>query len=88
MHNWLGIAVAAYAIGAAIEGVHAASQLSHSSLDSIDRAETHTSDPADQSESTWQRFAAIAAVSLCGACLWPCRLIHRSMKAMQPCRDD
>lgn len=88
MHNWLGIAVVAYTIGAAIEGVHAASQLSHSSLGSTDRAEPHTSNAADQPEGKWQTFTAIAAVSLCGACLWPCRLIHRSIKAMQPCPDD
>ncbi|MBW4472762.1 MAG: hypothetical protein KME45_20655 [Stenomitos rutilans HA7619-LM2] len=88
MHHWLGIAAAAYAIGAAIEGVHAASQLSHSSLNSTDRTESCTPDATDQPGEQWQTFTAIAAVSLCGACLWPCRLIHRSMKAMQPCRDD
>ncbi|MBW4696146.1 MAG: hypothetical protein KME27_30895 [Lyngbya sp. HA4199-MV5] len=88
MHHWLSIAVAAYAIGAAIEGVHAASQLSHSALDSTDRAESRPSDAADHPEGKWQTFTAIAAVSVCGAFLWPCRLIHRSMKAIQPCRDD
>lgn len=88
MNNWLGIAVAAYVIGAAIEGVHAASQLSHFSLDSTDRAEPHTSDSADPPPGRWQTFVAIATVSFCGACLWPCRLIHRSMKAIQPCHDD
>ncbi|XHX76215.1 MAG: hypothetical protein RBJ76_17445 [Stenomitos frigidus ULC029] len=88
MNNWLGIALAAYMIGAAIEGVNAASQLSHSSLDGVDRSETTTSETPDPPESRWKVFTAIAAVSLCGACLWPCRLIHRSVKAAQPCRHD
>ena len=39
MNNWLGIALAAYMIGAAIEGVNAASQLSHSSLDGVNVVE-------------------------------------------------
>ncbi|HEY9884186.1 MAG TPA: hypothetical protein V6C98_11310 [Thermosynechococcaceae cyanobacterium] len=88
MNNWLGIALAAYVIGAAIEGINAASQLSHSSLDGNDRPATPTSEAPDPSESRWKVFTAIAAVSLCGACLWPCRLIHRSIKAAQPCGDD
>jgi hypothetical protein len=88
MNNWLGIALAAYVIGAAIEGVNAASQLSHSSLDIADRSATTTSDAPDQPESRWKVFTVIAVVSLCGACLWPCRLIHRSIKAAQPCGDD
>ena len=87
MNNWLGIALVAYLIGAAIEGVHAASQLSHSSLDSTDRAEHTASNAADPSVEKWQKITAIAAVSVCGACLWPCRLIHRSIKAIQPCDD-
>lgn len=88
MNNWLGIALAAYVIGAAIEGVNAANQLAHSSLDVVDCAESSASESADPPEGKWQTLTAIAAVSLCGACLWPCRLIHRSIKAVQPCRDD
>lgn len=88
MNTWLGIALAAYMIGAAIEGVNTASQLSHSSLDGADRSETTTSDATDPPESQWKVFTAIAAVSLCGAFLWPCRLIHRSIKESQPCGDD
>ena len=88
MNNWLGIALAAYMVGAAIEGVNAASQLSHSSLDFPGRAETNTPKSADQPEGRWQVFTAIVAVSLCGACLWPCRLIHRSIKGVQTCRDE
>ncbi|MBC7972670.1 MAG: hypothetical protein H7Z11_21530 [Verrucomicrobia bacterium] len=87
MNNWLGIALAAYVIGATIEGVNAASQLSHSSLAISDRAEINASKSADPPQGRWQVFTAIAAVSVCGACLWPCRLIHRSVKAIQPCRD-
>ena len=88
MHNWLGIALAAYMLGAAIEGVNAASQLSHSSLNGVDASETTTSDATNPPESRWKVFTAIAAVSLCGAFLWPCRLIHRSIKESQPCGDD
>jgi hypothetical protein len=88
MNNWLGIALAAYVIGAAIEGVNAASQLSHSSLDLTDRAETNASESADPPQGRWQVFTAIFAVSLCGAFLWPCRLIHRSIKSVPTCRDE
>ena len=88
MNNWLGIALAAYMIGAAIEGVNAASQLSHSSLDLTDRAEPNAPKSADSPEQRWQVFTAIVAVSVCGACLWPCRLIHRSIKGAQTCHDD
>lgn len=88
MNNWLGIALAAYVIGAAIEGVNAASQLSHSSLDLPDRDEHNNSQSADPPQSRWQILTAIFAVSLCGACLWPCRLIHRSIKGVQTCRDE
>ncbi|MBW4583314.1 MAG: hypothetical protein KME42_27420 [Tildeniella nuda ZEHNDER 1965/U140] len=88
MNNWLGIALTAYVIGAAIEGVNAASQLSHSSFDAVDRAETNASESADPPQRKWQVFTAIAAVSLCGAFLWPCRLIHRSIKDVQTCHDE
>ena len=88
MHNWLGIALVAYLIGAAIEGVNAASQLSNASLDCSDRADTNASESADPEKGTWQVFTAIAAVSVCGGILWPCRLIHRSLKAVQPCSDE
>lgn len=88
MHNWVGIALVAYLIGAAIEGVNAASQLSHSLLELTDRDNNHVSEPVDPAKGKWQVFAVIAAVSLCGACLWPCRLVHRSIKDTQSCRND
>lgn len=88
MHHWLGLAFAAYLIGAAIEGVNAASQLSQSSLEGTDHAETNASESADPPQAKWQVFTAIAAVSFCGACLWPCRLIHRSLKESQSCHND
>lgn len=87
MNNWLGIALAAYVIGAAIEGVNAANQLSHSSLEFSDRQDDTPESPTSP-QGKWQVFAAIATVSICGAFLWPCRLIHRSFKASQNCHED
>lgn len=88
MHNWLGLALVAYSIGAAIEGMNAASQLSHSSPQLLEHAQKTASESADPVQGKWQVFTAIAAVSLCGAFLWPCRLLHRSMKENQSCHND
>ncbi len=87
MTDWLGIALVAYAIGAAIEGVNAANQLAHSSLKFGDRKDDTSASPTPSQEK-WQVFAAIATVSVCGAFLWPCRLIHRSFKGSQNCSED
>lgn len=81
MNHWLTIALTAYFIGAVIEGVNAASQLTRSvaDLDTETENEEPSSSTAEPS-GEWQVFAVIAGVSLCGAFLWPCRLIHRSIK--------
>jgi hypothetical protein len=80
INHWLGIALVAYLIGAAIEGVSTASQLSHSApelaKDIQDQPQESTTPPG----LSWRVIVAIASVSICGACCWPCRLIHRSMK--------
>jgi hypothetical protein len=83
MNHWLDIALIAYLIGAVIEGVNAANQLSHSVPELAKGREDLPSEPTDSSQGSWQVFAAIASVSVCGAFLWPCRLIHRSIKGKQ-----
>ncbi|UBF24387.1 hypothetical protein K9N68_22140 [Kovacikia minuta CCNUW1] len=89
MNHWLGIALIAYLIGAVIEGVNAANQMyrSASELDeetALDReSASQPSEPTEPIKENWQIFAVIASVSVCGACLWPCRLIHRSIKGEQ-----
>ncbi|MCW5317577.1 hypothetical protein GTQ43_28365 [Nostoc sp. KVJ3] len=80
MNHWLVIALVAYLIGAAIEGVSTASQLSRSVPELAKSTETHPSESATESSSVWRVVAAIASVSICGAFFWPCRLIHRLMK--------
>ena len=82
MHNWFGIAIVAYLIGATIEGVSTASHLAESVAEII---KDDSEDAAPFSGSAmpprgWQVFGAIATVTLCGAVFWPCRLLHRSLK--------
>jgi hypothetical protein len=80
MNHWLGIALIAYLMGAVIEGIHAASQLSHAAPELAKGMDDQPSDLTNAPKGHWQVFTAIAMVSLCGACLWPCRLIHRTIK--------
>ncbi|MEH2402004.1 hypothetical protein [Nostoc sp.] len=80
MNHWLVIALVAYLIGAAIEGVSTASQLSHSVPELAKSTQAHPSDSATPSSSSRRVVAAIASVSICGAFLWPCRLFHRLIK--------
>ncbi|MEH2310233.1 MAG: hypothetical protein V7K35_02115 [Nostoc sp.] len=80
MNHWLVIALVAYLIGAAIEGVSTASQLSHSVPELAKSTQAHPSDSATPPSSIWRVVAAIASVSICGAFLWPCRLFHRLIK--------
>ncbi|NMG18212.1 hypothetical protein [Brasilonema bromeliae] len=88
MNHWLGIALVAYLMGAALEGVSTASQLSQK----VPELAKGTQDNPDESDAPptgrWQIFAAIASVSICGACVWPCRLLHRSIKGKQDCQKD
>ncbi|WP_414541882.1 hypothetical protein [Nostoc sp. CCY0012] len=81
MNHWLGIALVAYLIGAAIEGVSTASQLCHSTPELVKDLKAQSSDSeTPPSMSSWQVIATVASVSICGAFCWPCRLIHRSVK--------
>ncbi|BAY21097.1 hypothetical protein NIES2100_08420 [Calothrix sp. NIES-2100] len=80
MNHWLGIALVAYLIGAAIEGVSTVSQLSHSLPEIIKDRQDQQSKSANPINDNWRVFVAIASVSVCGACIWPCRLFHRLIK--------
>ncbi|MCC5619648.1 hypothetical protein LC605_32365 [Nostoc sp. CHAB 5836] len=81
MNHWLVIALVAYLIGAAIEGVSTASQLSHSVPELAKSTQAHPSESATPPSSSWRVVVAIASVSICGAFLWPCRLFHRLIKS-------
>lgn len=81
MNHWLGIALVAYLIGAAIEGVSTASQLSHSLPELTKDQQEQPSESANRLQEKWRVFVAIASVTVCGACIWPCRLFHRLIKA-------
>ncbi len=80
MNHWLVIALVAYLIGAAIEGVSTASQLSHSMPELAKSTQPHPSESTNGTSSSWRVVAAITSVSICGAFLWPCRLFHRLIK--------
>lgn len=81
MNHWLVIALAAYLIGAAIEGVSTASQLSHSLPELVKSIQAQPSESATPPSSSWRIVVAIASVSICGAFFWPCRLLHRLIKS-------
>jgi hypothetical protein len=80
MNHWLVIALVAYLIGAAIEGVTTASQLSRSVPELAKSTQDRASESATGPNSSWRVVAAVASVSICGAFFWPCRLIHRLIK--------
>ncbi|MBN3959735.1 hypothetical protein [Nostoc sp. NMS8] len=80
MNHWLVIALVAYLIGAAIEGVSTASQLSHSMPELAKSTQANSSESSTEPNSIWRVVVAIASVSICGAFLWPCRLFHRLIK--------
>ncbi|MCY7390373.1 MAG: hypothetical protein LH647_02380 [Leptolyngbyaceae cyanobacterium CAN_BIN12] len=79
MNHWLSIALLAYFLGAVIEGINAASQLPPSAFESPPSNDLPSKSDQPLTKH-WHRVAAIASVSLCGAVLWPCRLIHRALK--------
>jgi hypothetical protein len=87
MNHWLAIALVAYLIGAAIEGVSTASQLSHSVPELARGLQDQPSESPTPPRSNWRVFTAIASVTICGAFFWPCRLIHRSIKGNVPSKD-
>ncbi|MCC2692725.1 MULTISPECIES: hypothetical protein [unclassified Nodularia (in: cyanobacteria)] len=80
MNHWLGIALVAYLIGAAIEGVSTVSQLSRSVQELAQDTQDQSSESDIPPSSNWQILTTITSVSICGAFCWPCRLFHRSIK--------
>ncbi|MDZ8185242.1 MAG: hypothetical protein RMX96_10360 [Nostoc sp. ChiSLP02] len=80
MNYWLIIALVAYLIGAAIEGVSTASQLSDSAPELIKSTQAQSLQPDNSPNLNWRIVAVIASVSICGAFFWPCRLFHRLIK--------
>lgn len=83
MLDFLEIAMVAYLIGALVEGVNTVSNLYHSLPELIKAAEDDSSESAKPQKNNGFILAIIVAVSIAGAFSWPCRLIHRSMKAYQ-----
>lgn len=81
MHEWFGIALIAYLLGAAIEGISTANYLAHSVDELAEAEKDRPSELDDSTHHAWQVFAIITVLSLLGAILWPCRLLHRSFKA-------
>ncbi|HYW18403.1 MAG TPA: hypothetical protein VE956_03650 [Nodularia sp. (in: cyanobacteria)] len=80
MNHWLGIALVAYLIGAAIEGVSTVSQLSRSFQELAQDTQEQSSESNTPPRLNSYLLITIASVSICGAFFWPCRLLHRSMK--------
>ncbi|MDB9373013.1 hypothetical protein [Nodularia sphaerocarpa] len=80
MNHWLGIALVAYLIGAAIEGVSTVSQLSRSFQELAQDTQEQSSESNTPPRLNSHILITIASVSICGAFCWPCRLLHRSMK--------
>jgi hypothetical protein len=80
INHWLSIALVAYLMGAAIEGVSTVSQLSNSVPELNQKTEDNSSESGTSRHHSWRVVAAIASVSICGSFCWPCRLFHRSIK--------
>lgn len=88
MNHWLSIAFIAYLMGAAIEGISTASQLSHSLPELIKDQQDQASESANLPKDHWRVFVVIGSVSICGACIWPCRLLHRLIKGNISSKDS
>ncbi|HEY9749097.1 MAG TPA: hypothetical protein V6C63_10485 [Allocoleopsis sp.] len=84
MHSWFGIALVAYLIGAAIEGISTANQLSQLLPELLKGAEDKPTESPEAPREVLQIFLVITAVSVGGAFVWPCRLLHRSLKEQRP----
>ena len=80
MHSWFGIALVAYLIGAAIEGISTANQLSQLVPELLKGTEDKPTESSESAGEVLQVFLVITAVSVGGAFFWPCRLLHRSFK--------
>ncbi|MEP0871846.1 hypothetical protein NDA01_18690 [Trichocoleus desertorum AS-A10] len=80
MHSWFGVALVAYLIGAAIEGITTANQLSHLVPELLKGTQEKPAEHPETPVEVLQVFLVITAVSVGGAFFWPCRLLHRSIK--------
>lgn len=87
MLDLLGIALVAYLIGSSIEGVNTYRHLSHSLPELVKGTEADP-ESAGQPRKHGLVLVIITGVSIAGGFSWPCRLIHRSMKAVQGSLDD
>jgi len=83
MHSWFGIALVAYLIGAAIEGISTANQLSQLLPELLKGTPEKPTESSGSPGEILQVFLVITAVSVGGALFWPCRLLHRSFKEQQ-----
>lgn len=80
MNSWFGIALVAYLIGAAIEGISTANQLSQLVPELLKGTAEKPAESSETPGEVLQVFLVITAVSVGGAFFWPCRLLHRSFK--------
>ena len=80
MHSWFGIALVAYLIGATIEGISTANQLSQLVPELLKGPQDKPTESPESAGEVLQVFLVITAVSVGGAFFWPCRLLHRSFK--------
>ncbi|BAY33428.1 hypothetical protein NIES2107_53240 [Nostoc carneum NIES-2107] len=87
INHWLSIALVAYLMGAVIEGVSTAGELSDSLAELTKDKQQRLSESTNPLQEKWRIFAAIASISLCGACIWPCRLLHRLIKGNVSTKD-
>ena len=88
MLNILEIALVAYLIGSSIEGVNTYKHLSHSFPELVKEAEADSQESAEPLRKHGLVLVIITGVSIAGGFSWPCRLIHRSMKAAQGSLDE
>lgn len=83
MLDFLEIALVAYLIGTSIEGVNTFIHLYHSLPELVEDSEGKFPESTELPRKKRLALGIIVAVSIAGAFSWPCRLIHRSMKAYQ-----
>lgn len=83
MYLWFGLALVAYLLGATIEGVSTASDLLQLMPELLSGGKARSLESQQPPAPRGRIVAVILSVSLVGAVFWPCRLLHRSLKAPQ-----